>query len=169
MPAGERAVDPGAEIAVTRDAEPGDAGVAGDRHRRARGRDAVRGAGAARRRSTRVGPRPDLIGTRIGDEAATDGPRATVDAPGEYAAIAEGARVLPALVSGDVEGLAADTPIAIAVNGEVVATTRVFPPGQYVAIVPPDSLRPGANDVAVLQILPAGLRKIGANRSITRS
>ena len=68
-------------------------------------------------------------------------------------------RVLPVLVSGDVTGLANDAPIAIAVNGRVAATTRVFPPGQYVALVPPGSLRPGANEVTV--------RKIGEKRSIT--
>ena len=50
-------------------------------------------------------------------------------------------------------------------NGRVVATTRVFPPGQYVAIVPPESLRAGDNEVAVLD---ERLRKIGGNRSITR-
>ena len=72
-----------------------------------------------------IGPRPDLIGRRAGD-AMADGARATVDAPREYAAIAGGARVLPVLVSGDVAGLPDDEPIAIAVNGRVVATTRVF-------------------------------------------
>jgi hypothetical protein len=41
----------------------------------------------------------------------------------------------------------------------VAATTRVFPPGQYVALVPPDSLRVGANELAVVQIR--------ENRSIT--
>ena len=71
--------------------------------------------------------------------------------------------MLPALVSGDVTGLPDGAPIAIAVNGRVAATTRVFPPGQYVALVPPESLRPGANDVEVLD-----LRKIGGDRSITR-
>jgi Sulfatase len=102
-----------------------------------------------------VGPRPDLLGRRLEGEVA-----ATVDAPGEYADVAAGARVLPVLVSGDVTGLAADTPIAITVNGRVAATTRVFPPGQYVALVPPDSLRAGANEVAVVQIR--------EDRSITR-
>jgi hypothetical protein len=78
--------------------------------------------------------------------------------------VAAGAQVLPVLVSGDIAGLEDDAVVALAVNGRVVATTRVFPPGQYVAVVPPESLRAGANDVAVLQVLPGdGLRKIGGN------
>ncbi|HWM09807.1 MAG TPA: hypothetical protein VNO82_10685, partial [Solirubrobacteraceae bacterium] len=70
---------------------------------------------------------------------------------------------LPVLVSGDVTGLADDTVIAVAVNGRVQATTRVFP-GGYVAMVPPDSLRAGSNSVTVLQVLPGDrLRAIGGS------
>jgi hypothetical protein len=74
--------------------------------------------------------------------------------------VAADARVLPVLVSGDVTGLPDGAPLAVAVNGRVAVTTRVFPPGQFVALVPPESLRPGANDVAVLEI--------DGDRSITR-
>ena len=111
----------------------------------------------------RIGPRPDLIGRRVDDvaPAAASGLRATVDAPGDYGAIADGALALPALVSGDVTGLADGSVIAVAVNGRVEATTRVFP-GGYVAMVPPESLRAGSNSVTVLQVLPGdALRTIG--------
>jgi hypothetical protein len=105
-----------------------------------------------------IGSRPDLIGQRVEAPRA----QATVDAAGDFDDVAADARVLPVLVSGDAD-LPDGTPIAIAVNGRVAATTRVFPPGQYVALVPPSSLHPGANDVEVLD-----LRKIGGDRSITR-
>jgi hypothetical protein len=69
------------------------------------------------------------------------------------------------LVTGDVTGLEDDTPIAVAVDGRIEATTRVFSEAgrpQYVALVPPDSIRPGSNTVAVLQVLPGDrLRAIG--------
>ena len=161
MPAGERPVDASAPIAVTGEGSPGEPVALGTvldgrREREAAEARLLRGGEYA------IGPRPDLIGRRAGD-AVADGARATVDAPREYAAIARGARVLPVLVSGDVTGLPDDEPIAIAVNGRVVATTRVFPPGQYVAMIPPESLRPGANDVAVLD---ERLSKIGGNRPI---
>jgi Sulfatase len=159
MPADERPVECGASIAVTGEGRPGRPEALGPILERQRERDAYE-ARLLRRGEYAIGPRPDLIG-RSFDGAGRA--RATVDAPDGFD-IAAGARVLPALVSGDVTGLPDDTPIAIAVNGRVVATTRVFPPGQYVAMIPPESLRPGANDVAVLD---DRLRKIGGNRPIT--
>jgi sulfatase-like protein len=151
MPADERPAS--GQVTVTGEGSPGtpvalETVLAGKRERDAYEARLLRGGEYA------VGPRPDLLGRRLAGDV-----QATVDAPGEYADVAAGARVLPVLVSGDVTGLPADTPIAITVNGRVAATTRVFPPGQYVALVPPDSLRTGANEVAVVQIR--------ENRSIT--
>jgi hypothetical protein len=162
-------VDRGAPIAVTREGEP-DApvalgGIVAARRERELVEERLLRAG-----EYAIGPRPDLIGRRFSGPAVS-GPRATVDAPRGFAAIREDAVELPAFVSGDVRGLPDDAPLALAVNGRVVATTRVFPhgdEGQYVALVPPDSLRAGANDVAVLAIEGDRLRKIGGNRSITR-
>ena len=54
--------------------------------------------------------------------------------------------------------------LAVAVDGRVAATTRVYRDAgglQYAAMVPPESLRPGAHSVAVLEVLPSGLRRIG--------
>ena len=152
MPADER--PPSGQVTVTGEGSPGtpvalETVLAGKRKRDAYEARLLRGGEYA------VGPRPDLLGRRL--EGAVE---ATVDAPGEYADVPSNARVLPVLVSGDVTGPAADTPIAITINGRVAATTRVFPPGQYVALVPPDSLRAGANEVAVVQIR--------ENRSITQ-
>jgi hypothetical protein len=157
MPAGERPVDGGTSIGVMREGEPGEPA------RLATVLDGLRARNAVEERLLRdgvyaIGSRPDLIGQRVEAPRA----QATVDAAGDFDDVAADARVLPVLVSGDAD-LPDGTPIAIAVNGRVAATTRVFPPGQYVALVPPSSLHPGANDVVVLD-----LRKIGGDRSITR-
>jgi Sulfatase len=165
IPADERSVDRGAPIDVMDDGEPRRPQPLGTLLDGLRAREAVE-ARLLRHGVYRIGPRPDLIGRRIADPAlATAGPRATVDAPGAYRAIAEDAPNLPALVTGDVTGLKDNTPIAVAVNGRIEATTRVFHEHgrpQYAALVPPDSLRPGSNTVAVLHLLPGDrLRTIG--------
>jgi hypothetical protein len=147
MPADERTVGYDAPIAVTREGRPGVPEALGTILEAQRARMATE-ARLLRRGEYAIGPRPDLLGRRLDAPTA----QATVDAPGEYEDVATGARVLPVLVSGDVTGLPNDAPIAIAVNGRVAATTRVFPPGQYVALVPPGALRPGGNDVAVLDL-----------------
>ena len=162
MPAGERPIDDGAAIEIAVDGPTGTPRPLGTILAGLRERERTE-ARLLRHGVYRIGPRPDLIGRRIdGAVPAAAGPRATIDAPGDFDAIAEGARTLPVLVSGDVTGMADDAVVALAVNGRVAATTRVFPPGQYVAIVPPESLKAGPNDVAVLQVLPGGhLRRIG--------
>ena len=152
MPADERPSS--GQVTVTGEGSPGtpvalETVLAGKRERDAYEARLLRNGDYA------VGPRPDLLGRRLEGDV-----QATVDAPGEYADVPAGARVLPVLVSGDVTGLPADAPIAITVNGRVAATTRVFPPGQYVALVSPDSLKAGANEIAVVQIR--------ENRSITQ-
>jgi hypothetical protein len=112
-----------------------------------------------------VGPRPDLLGRRVDGGAGSGGATATVDGPGDYRAIAGDAAVLPAFVSGAVSGLEEDTALAVAVDGRVAATTRVYRDAdglQYAALVPPASLGPGSHSVDVLQVMPGGdLRRIG--------
>ena len=114
-----------------------------------------------------VGPRPGLVGRRIAvaPGGARGEPRATVDAPAEFAAVDPAAPSVPAFVTGRLEGVRADAELAVAVNGRVEATTRAYPSGRrmlYGAIVRPASLRPGANAVSVLQVLPgARLRLLG--------
>jgi hypothetical protein len=166
IPADERPVDRSAPIDVMDDGQPGRPQRLGTLLDGLREREAVE-ATLLRHGVYRIGPRPDLIGRGIGDAAsAAAGPRATVDVPGSYGAVAEDAPALPVLVTGDVTRLEDDTPIAIAVDGRIKATTRVFRERgrpQYVALVPPDSLHPGPNTVAVLQVIPGDrLRRIGA-------
>ena len=162
MPAGERAPDPGAPIDVTDDGKPGRDEPLGSLIRARRAREAAE-ARLLRHGVYGIGPRPDLIGRRASEAAgmAATGPRATIDAPGDYAAIADGAASVPAMVSGDVTGLADDAVIAVAVNGRIQATTRVYP-GGFVAMIPPASLRAGSNSITVLQVLAGDeLRTIG--------
>jgi hypothetical protein len=163
VPADERETDAGAPIEVTDDGKPSRDVALGTILEGGRERENAE-ARLLRNGLYRIGPRPDLIGRRIDGAApaAASGPRATVDSPGDYDAIADSALTLPALVSGDVTGLADDAVIAVAVNGRVEATTRVFP-GGYVAMVPPESLRAGSNSISVLQVLPGdALRAIGS-------
>jgi hypothetical protein len=93
-----------------------------------------------------IGPRPDLIGRRVVPARGTR--RITVD---------RDSPVLPAFVSGPADGLRRDAVLAVAVNGRIEATTRVYRDGGrpvYAALVPPASLRDGANVITVLQVLP---------------
>jgi hypothetical protein len=162
VPADERATDAGVPIDVTDDGKRGRGEALATILERRREREDAE-ARLLRNGLYGIGPRPDLIGRPVDDPApaAAIGPRATVDAPGDYVAIADGARTLPVLVSGDVTGLADDAVIAVAVNGRIEATTRVFP-GGYVAMVPPESLHAGSNSVTVLEVLAGDrLRAIG--------
>ena len=92
-----------------------------------------------------IGPRPDLIGRRV-DPAA--GASAVDDDVG-------GCR-RSSRVRVDVEP---DTVLAVAVNGRVEATTRVYrDDGQpvYAALVPPSSLHAAETPVATYEVEPSG-------------
>jgi hypothetical protein len=134
-PAGERPVDPNAPIDVSHMGvhvltEP----LASIEAKR-RAREPVEEQ-LLRRGVYAIGPRPDLIGRRV--------------APGGRR-LAVGDGPLPAYVSGRVN-VAPEAVLAIAVNGRVVATTRAYRDDDrtiYTAIVPPSSLHPGSNTLAV--------------------
>jgi len=120
-----------------------------------------------------IGPRPDLIGTRVESvPAISTRAHATVDEPGAFRAISVRGGVLPAFVSGTLTGVPADAVLVAAVNGRIEQSTRAEPvPGglEYEALVPPRSLRPGSNVVAVLQVLPGDrLVRIGGTVTATR-
>ena len=58
-------------------------------------------------------------------------------------------------MTGDVEDVPAGTPLAVAVNGRIAATTRAFRDRgklQFAALIPPDSLRPGENTITVVRV-----------------
>jgi hypothetical protein len=147
VPAGEREVDPAAPIDVSHTGEPVLTEALGSvlAKRRARERAETR---VLRGGVYAIGPRPELIGRRVATGAGTHRVTADLDAP-----------VLPSFVSGRADGLQHDAELAVAVNGRVEATTRVYRDGGrslYAALVPPSSLRQGPNEIAVLEVLPGG-------------
>jgi hypothetical protein len=105
-----------------------------------------------------VGSRPDLLGRPVGPQTPVgDGPRVTIDAPEDYDDVRSD-EPLPVFVTGAATGLPRDALIAVAVNGRVVATGHVYPRRkasglEYSVLLPPDSLRQGANAIEVLQVL----------------
>jgi hypothetical protein len=105
-----------------------------------------------------IGPRPELVGRQLGelDPMPASGQSVELDGSAELTAVAPGTGFVPAFVSGALTGVAEGEELAIAVNRRIEATTRVRREGDtlvFSALVPPSSLRRGANDVAVLQIL----------------
>jgi hypothetical protein len=149
LPAGERAVDPGASIDVSHMGDPVVTEPLSSVEAKRRARDEVE-ARLLRGGVYAIGPRPVLIGRRVRGASRT----ITVD---------EDAAVLPSLISGRVDGLALNAELAVAVNGRVAATTRVYRDGGrpvFAALVPPSSLHPGANEIGVFAVLPgSGLRQ----------
>jgi hypothetical protein len=151
IPADEREVDPAAPIDVSHAGEPVLTEPLGSVLAKRRAREEVE-ARLLRRGVYAIGPRPDLIGRRIEGGSR----RVTVD---------PGAPVVPSFVSGFADGLRPEAELAVAVNGRIEATTRVYRDGErprYAALVPPSSLRAGANTIAVLEVQPGGeLRPVG--------
>ena len=153
VPADERAVDPAAPIDVTHAGEPAVTEPLGTVLAKRRERERVE-ARLLRGGVYEIGPRPDLIGRRVSARA------------GEQQLMADPeSDLLPAFVSGSAKGLAPNTALAVAVNGRVEATTRVYRVDDgpvYAALVPPSALRDGANSVVALEVLAdGGLRPLG--------
>jgi hypothetical protein len=109
----------------------------------------------------RLGPRPDLLGLRVGIRRASAArtARATIANRGLYAHVSRHGRVLPTRVTGTLE----DVPpgehrdLALVVNGRIRATSRSFDfgrgaPEYYSFMVPEDALRPGANRLRILEL-----------------
>jgi hypothetical protein len=103
-----------------------------------------------------IGPNAELQGqpvdAHLGQEAAAE------------ASIVDGVAVrtydpslpfIPARIAGDLEGIDAGQPLAVALNGRVAATTYSYDGDhgvEYSAMVPPKLIQPGDNEVAVLAI-----------------
>jgi hypothetical protein len=101
-----------------------------------------------------TGPSSGLIGRHLSSLrlVAHGSLHAELAEPSRYRSVRRTDRFLPADVSGGlVGGRVSRRAIVVAVNGRVVATTWSAPgTGRFSAIVPPSSLRNGANDVEVL-------------------
>jgi hypothetical protein len=121
MPAGEREIDPTAPIDVSHAGAPATTEPLGSVLAKRDARDAVE-TRLLRDGVYAIGPRPDLIGRRVA------GGRRLAGAP---------------LVTGEAEGLAPGTEIAVAVGGRVAATTRVYRDGGrplFAALAPGDGI-----------------------------
>jgi hypothetical protein len=93
--------------------------------------------------------------------------RFTLDAPERYAQHDPGQGVVPAHLLGALQGGAGagggdGVDVAIAVNGRIAAVTRTYRgtgangapvPQRIEAMLLPDTIRPGRNDVAVYEVL----------------
>jgi hypothetical protein len=137
MPADERAVDPEAPIRVSHAGEPALTAPLGSVLAQRAAREDVE-ARLLRDGVYAIGPRPELIGRRVDDAPAQD--------------------ARPPFLSGEVPGLRPGAELAVAVDGRVEATTRVYRDGDrslYTALVPGD----GA--VTLLEIRGDELRPIG--------
>jgi hypothetical protein len=103
-----------------------------------------------------LGPRPDLLGLPgppVSGAGSTQ--TATIENGSSYAEVDPGAEEIPAFISGELGGVAPGAPIAIAINGRVLATCRAFENEgavRYGAVVPPASFLPGANQVGIYRV-----------------
>jgi hypothetical protein len=153
-PAAERGVDPSAAIAVTHAGEPALREPLRAVLAQRRARQAVE-AQLLRHGVYGVGPRPDLLGRQVPD-ARSGASTLNVDPEAD---------VVPSFLGGPVPGARANALVAVAVNGRVAATTRVYPDGGkpvYAALVPPTALRPGRNAIGLFAPAPGGtLRPLG--------
>jgi hypothetical protein len=95
-----------------------------------------------------IGPLDQLLGIQPQETPLCHGQRATLDWPGLLHDVCLDREFLPVQVSGRVTPIPpAPRPLAIALNGRVVASTFVEPGGSFSAILPPDALRSGRNTV----------------------
>ena len=109
------------------------------------------------------GLRP-LEGRRVSSLTIAAGPpgtrRVEIDHVEAFDDVDPDAAALPAQLTGRVVGDSASTGppvhLAIALNGTIAATTRTWgSDGRWIALLPPDHLRRGANDVQIFTVDPA--------------
>ena len=101
-----------------------------------------------------------LIGRRVPAAPAPApgpaGPTATIQQRGAFQRVRLAGPVVPALVSGRIQGDIGERPVlAVAVNGRVAAVSRLAEGGTFRALLPPSALRNGRNPVEILSVSPA--------------
>jgi hypothetical protein len=104
-----------------------------------------------------LGPRPELLGNSAPPISGAGGAgTATLDDPGQWSNVRFGQNLkVPAFVVATLDGVPAQQPIAISVNGRVAATCRsfLFDGKTWAgAIVPPQTLQPGQNSIGIYAI-----------------
>jgi hypothetical protein len=144
VPAGERDADPAQEIDVPDSWEKGTTTDFGTflRQRAERRRYERSLLELAGYDAFAMGPRPDLVGRRVGSVPAGEGSAQLDDLGGAWVS---GTTTVPN-----------GTPLAVVVDGRIAATTRVDG-RRFGALVPPDLV---GGDVEVLEIAGEGFRKL---------
>lgn len=122
--------------------------------------------GAFDERFFRIGPNPQLIGTKA-QTAGDSQSKVTITDPGDYANTDPGGTTVPIWVTGKVAG-GSDAPkdIAVSVNGTIRAVGNTFRlatgGGEIIGVlVPEDSLRKGKNDIEVYEVQSGRLLRMG--------
>ena len=112
----------------------------------------------------RIGPHPELLGREVAElpRAERGRVRVRLRAPGTRRSMNPGSRYRPSNVLGWIEGgRPQDRPLAVAVNGRILATgwsfrdmgsTRL----NVSVLLPEDAFRPGPNDVQVYEVVQGG-------------
>jgi len=105
-----------------------------------------------------------LVGRDVasfGEIKSADGVRVTLEGRDALKNVNPKSRELPAQLTGrfvqpDAATAAAKHVLAIALNGRIVATTRAWPSGvRWMAMLPPDALRAGSNEIDVFVVDPS--------------
>ena len=126
-----------------------------------------------------AGPRPDLLGRRAADYLGVFAPgessgdvRAVLAAPGSYEDVRPESGFVPSLVAGRIEpAVAAGTPLAVAVDGIVRATTETFThggAGRFSAVVHERWLPAGSRLLEIYAIEDGGGEPGGPERTVLR-
>jgi hypothetical protein len=121
-------------------------------------RIALVGAGADASRLYRAGPRPELVGASVAQiEALADpGPEIVIEGSEAFEQVSLDADHLPIWITGQLSTEAERAPdVAIVVEGVVRAVTAPYREGEgwrFTALIPPSSLRQGANRVRAIAL-----------------
>jgi hypothetical protein len=104
-----------------------------------------------------VGPRQDLVGRPLSvlTPAVSKGEGGFLNNAALYGHVRPGSGVLPVYVTGAWSGIAPGTDLAVAINGRIAATGEAYlehGDPRFSMLVPPETLRPGANRVEVVAI-----------------
>ena len=102
-----------------------------------------------------IGPRPELLGKRVGAHLPVGAGAVELESPRDLPALGGAATVVPARASGTVTGLAPQQVLAVAVGGRIVATSKTYEsPGggtSFTAMLPPEVFDLGG-EVTVLSV-----------------
>lgn len=114
------------------------------------------------------GPRPDLLGRKVSDFSASPGTaKATVLEGDRLKDVDPKGSFSPSYVAGRISGGRPDQDLALALNGEIVATGKSFKdlgPNRlnWALLFPHSKLRSGANRLELFQVEGDALRRIAA-------